>query len=133
MKRQRKLTRGESALLGLTALFLCALLGLFRQDLRTAAAPAAVKVTREAPQETVQPELTAPEPLDLNAAGVNELAGLPGIGEVLAGRIVAWREANGPSSSVEDLLAVSGIGTGRLAGLEGLVRVGGTESEEVGE
>ena len=125
MKRQRKLTRGESALLGLTALFLCALLGLFRQDLRTAAAPAAVKVTREAPQETVQPELTAPEPLDLNAAGVNELAGLPGIG--------AWREANGPFSSVEDLLAVSGIGTGRLAGLEGLVRVGGTESEEVGE
>ena len=43
---------------------------------------------------------------------------LPGIGEVLAGRIIAYREANGPFETVEDLLEVSGIGEAKLAELE---------------
>ena len=50
------------------------------------------------------------EPLDINTATAAELEILPGIGEVLAGRIVDYRETNGFFSSPEDLLNVDGIG-----------------------
>ena len=56
-------------------------------------------------------------PIDLNLADVADLEDLPGVGPVLAERIVAHRESNGPFGSVEDLLDVSGIGEGRLATL----------------
>lgn len=49
-------------------------------------------------------------PLDLNAASESELDALPGIGPVLAGRILAHRRAHGPFRSPDDLLAVPGIG-----------------------
>ena len=61
--------------------------------------------------------------LDLNAATAAQLEELPGVGPVLAGRIVAWREANGPFPSVEILGEVSGIGDTLLAQLRPLVRV----------
>lgn len=62
-------------------------------------------------------------PIDLNAAGPTELEALPGIGPALAQRIIAWRDDNGPFGSVDDLLAVSGIGEKVLAGIRDLVRV----------
>ena len=49
-------------------------------------------------------------PVRVNQAGPDELQRLPGIGPVLAERIVAYRQRNGPFTSVEDLLGVSGIG-----------------------
>jgi len=49
-------------------------------------------------------------PIDPNTATIAELIRLPGIGEVLAGRIIAYREEHGPFASIDDLLAVSGIG-----------------------
>ena len=55
----------------------------------------------------------APAPvarLDLNRAAARELDALPGIGPVLAARIVAHRERHGPFASSEELLAVRGIG-----------------------
>jgi len=62
--------------------------------------------------------------IDLNRAGVEELASLPGIGPTLAARIIEVREAEGPFRSVEDVLRVSGIGPALLAGIQGLVHVG---------
>ncbi len=62
-------------------------------------------------------------PLDLNAADAAELDALPGIGPVLAERIVSHREALGRFSSVDDLDAVSGIGPAVLADLRDLVTV----------
>jgi competence protein ComEA len=53
----------------------------------------------------------------INAASVTELEQLPGVGPVLAERIYAFREENGPFSAVEDLLDVSGIGEAKLEGL----------------
>ncbi|WP_246855029.1 ComEA family DNA-binding protein [Cellulomonas sp. Y8] len=61
--------------------------------------------------------------VDVNTAGSAELQGLPGIGPVLADRIVAWREANGPFGSVDALLDVSGIGPAVLGQIRELVRV----------
>lgn len=61
--------------------------------------------------------------IDLNSAGQAELETLPRIGPALAQRIIAWRESNGRFRSVDDLLAVPGIGAKLLAGLRDLVRV----------
>lgn len=61
--------------------------------------------------------------LDLNVATSEQLESLPGVGPVLAERIVAWREQHGRFSSVEDLLDVSGIGDKVLAGLRDGVSV----------
>ncbi|WP_460802361.1 ComEA family DNA-binding protein [Microbacterium sp. GXF6406] len=61
--------------------------------------------------------------VDLNNADSAALETLPRIGPALAQRIIDWREKNGRFRSVEDLLAVSGIGEKMLEGLRDLVRV----------
>jgi competence protein ComEA len=67
---------------------------------------------------------TAPAaPLDLNTATVEQLDTLPGVGEVTAGRIVAYRTAH-PFTAVDELLEVPGIGQRRFDQLKDLVTVG---------
>jgi competence protein ComEA len=70
---------------------------------------------------TVKPK--AGEVLDLNTATVEQLDALPGVGPVTAGAIVAWRQANGKFTSVDQLADVDGIGPARLEKLRPLVRV----------
>jgi competence protein ComEA len=48
--------------------------------------------------------------VSINSANKPELDSLPGIGPVLADRIIKYRSANGPFTAIEDLLKVSGIG-----------------------
>ena len=62
-------------------------------------------------------------PLDLNAATVEQLDGLPGVGPVTAQRIVEWRTRNGRFATVDQLREVEGIGERRLGQLRELVRV----------
>lgn len=59
----------------------------------------------------------------LNYATAEQLETLPGVGPVLAARIVEHRESFGPFGAVEDLLDVSGIGERKLASLRDLVVV----------
>jgi competence protein ComEA len=61
--------------------------------------------------------------VNLNRATAVELEELPGVGPVLAERIVAFREANGGFRSVSELQQVSGIGEKTYAELEPLVTV----------
>jgi competence protein ComEA len=67
-----------------------------------------------------QPTVT----VDLNTATVEDLAGVPGIGQALASRIVELREKEGPFRRVEDLLKVKGIGEKSLEKLRPYVKVG---------
>ena len=62
-------------------------------------------------------------PVDLNSATLEALDGLPGIGPVLAQRILDWRAAHGRFSSVDELGEVSGIGEATLADLRPAVTV----------
>ena len=62
-------------------------------------------------------------PVNLNTAGVGELDALPGIGPVLAQRIVDHRSAQGPFTSVDQLDDVPGIGPAIAAELAELVTV----------
>ena len=62
------------------------------------------------------------QPIDLNTATLDQLDGLPGVGPVLAQRIIDWRTSHGRFSSVDELTEVSGIGERTLADLRPLVR-----------
>ena len=61
--------------------------------------------------------------LDLNAATASELDALPGVGPVLAQRIVDWRTAHGPFRDVSQLREVDGIGERKYAEISARVRV----------
>lgn len=62
--------------------------------------------------------------VDPNTAHAAELALLPGVGEVLAARIVEERESHGPFRSPADLRRVRGIGAKTLEKLRGHVVIG---------
>lgn len=63
----------------------------------------------------------AAAPVSLSTATADQLETLPRIGPALAARIIAYRDAHGGFSSVEDLGQVGGIGPKTLAGLRDLV------------
>lgn len=74
--------------------------------------------------ETTPESLLPGEQINLNKATAAELQRLPGIGEKRAEAIVQYRQEHGPFQGVQDLLAVSGIGEGILAGLSDYVTTG---------
>jgi len=71
-----------------------------------------------------EPAARAPGILDINGASASELDALPGIGPVLAARIIAHRQRHGRFHSREELLAVRGIGPRLLARLAPRIRAG---------
>ena len=61
--------------------------------------------------------------IDLNTATLAQLDTLPGVGPVLAQRILDWRTEHGRFTTVDQLADVPGIGESRLSQLRDLVRV----------
>lgn len=63
--------------------------------------------------------------VDINTATVEELISLPTIGQVIAQRIVDYRQANGPFRSIGELTEVEGIGEKRLEAILDYITIGG--------
>lgn len=72
----------------------------------------------DGPAETAEGAL-----IDLNTADAAELEELPGVGPAIARRILEHREKNGPFTSVDGLLEVSGIGPATLEEIRGRATV----------
>lgn len=70
--------------------------------------------------ETPRPS-TSSSCIAVNTAGQTELESLPGIGPVIAARIIASRENDGAFERAEDLRRVKGIGPARLGKIRDLV------------
>ena len=66
-----------------------------------------------------------PATININTATKDELTTLPGIGEVLAQRILNYRARNGGFVSVDELMNVDGIGEKRYNDLKDLITIGG--------
>lgn len=60
--------------------------------------------------ESSQSEESTAFPVDLNTADAAQLDTVPGIGEVIAGRIIEYRNSVGKFKTVDELLNVKGIG-----------------------
>ena len=122
-----------SILVAVTFLFAVFTLGFF---LGRNGSHGSVELSVPAAMQTLPPQTTCPEPttpetvavtfpIDINRADAEQLTALPGIGEVLAGRIVAYREENGSFLSTQELQNVEGIGEKRLDAILDLITVGG--------
>lgn len=116
-----------------TALFVGFTLGLFvgrntgsgtvtlavSPQMQTAPTTAATAAAETVPEETVS------FPVNINTADVDTLTALPGIGRVLAERIVAYRRQNDPFRAIEEITKVEGIGEKKAEAILDLITVGG--------
>jgi competence protein ComEA len=62
--------------------------------------------------------------ININTASQSELMDLPGIGSVLASRIIDYRKQHGNFSGIEDIRNVTGIGEKRYEAIQGKITVG---------
>lgn len=116
------------------ALALCCLLLMGGWLLGRRSAPGVTLRSRSGPPagtQAVDRSLPAADPapeapqtrLDLNSATLEELMGLPGIGQARAERILAYRSAHGGFRSASELMLVDGVGEAVYAGLRDLIYV----------
>lgn len=61
--------------------------------------------------------------VNINTANATQLTQLPGVGPAIAQKIIDYRAANGPFTSVDDLTKVPGIGAAKLAQIKSHARV----------
>lgn len=131
-----KLSKAQSILLALTLLFATFTLAFFigRSSVHAVIATERASESPEravpmAPESEPEPKSESePEPapmhsVNLNTAQKSELVELPGIGEVLADRILRFREENGGFICTEQLMDVEGIGEKKYEEVKALIYV----------
>lgn len=88
-------------------------------QMQTAPTTAATAAAETVPEETVS------FPVNINTADADTLTALPGIGRVLAERIVAYRRQNGSFRAIEEITKVEGIGEKKAEAILDLITIGG--------
>lgn len=85
--------------------------------------------TRESREREAEMEARSlpPEPTDekinINTADLLELTRIPGVGETIARRIIAYREVNGDFEVIEELMLIKGIGEKKFDNMKDYVTV----------
>lgn len=117
-------------LVGITGIFLCVLLGVFiGRNFVNNYIPLDNITDNNTTEASEHKQNT--NGLDLNAATLQQLTLLPGIGETLAQRIIDYRTEHNGFTSVDELKQVSGIGDKKFAEIMPYVMVGGNY-EDIG-
>ena len=115
-------------LIGITAAFLCLLVGIFIG--RNFGIGPKLNISGSQTSQTPTESPTVPNgdgKIDINTATLQQLQMLPGIGEVIAQRIVDHREENGLFINIEDIMNVSGIGEKKFEQIKEYIKVGDSE------
>lgn len=113
-----KLSKAEILSILLTAAFIlsAALFIFLGKDGYTVS----VAAVTPAPQS---PVISEQEPLNINTADAKALDELPGIGQTLAERIIAYREENGGFAAISDITLVDGIGSDTFERIKHLITI----------
>lgn len=117
MRKPKALSRGEKWIVVLTLVFFLAMTGIYLRatyfdEKDTYTVRTGSLATEAEPMESVCWQV------NINTANAEELMKLPGIGEVLAERIVAYREQHGAFREAEELMNVNGIGESKFADMK---------------
>ena len=117
MRKPSPLSKGEKWILLLTLVFALTMTAVYlRAALTNESDEYSVRVGDLA-QETAPLE-SVDWQVNVNTATAEELTRLPGVGEALAERIIAYRQENGPFRTAEELMNVNGIGEGKFADMK---------------
>lgn len=113
--------KGVNALLCVFFAALCFVIGMFvGKNIEDGYVPLAENQSAEVDYvDTVEDDFR----LDINSASKIQLMELQGIGELLAERIIVYREANGPFHTTDELLNVEGIGEKKLQAITDWIKV----------
>ena len=118
-------------LIGLTILFIGFLLGMLvgRSIAREPVVIQGVPTEAVLPSSTTTPTESIPSGIgkggriNINTASAPLLDTLPGVGPILAQRIVDYRDKNGPFQDVSELSNVEGIGNGTMLKIVDMITV----------
>ena len=113
MRKSIPLSKGETWIAVLTLVFILGMAGVYVRATCMDEGDYIIRTGKLA-QETVAIEAVQWQ-VNINTAAAEELTALPGVGEALAERIIAYREEHGRFRAAEELLEVKGIGESEFA------------------
>ena len=118
------LEKSEKRIVALTLVFVLLMLGIFFRSVISGEGGSYTVRGGLFASEQAAEEIPVSWQVDINTATEAELRQLPGVGEVLAERIEAYREEHGFFTSAEELLNVEGIGESKLEDMREMIVIG---------
>ena len=121
--------KGYQIIIAITLSFLFLIAGVYigRYTIRGTLSVESSKAVANQPTESDISDALGNRKININKATTEELVLLPGIGETLAQRIIAYRQIHGNFSSIDDILNVEGIGEGKFSQISKYITVDESE------
>lgn len=110
-------------LIGITAAFLCVLVGVFIGRNMTQSYIPVDNAIHTQPEESTGSPQNNDGKIDINTATEQQLTLLPGVGETTAKRIIEYRTEHNGFAAIEDIMNVSGIGEKKFEQMKPYIKV----------